>query len=163
MNKLIYVETTIPSFYTETRDEDEIRIRRKWTRQWWHLPHDAQDLATSFVVQDELNRIPDKKRRDAALQLIRPLEQFVYTTEIEEIVEVYLAHKLMPHEAMGDAAHLALASFNNCDILVTWNCRHLANANKTDHIRRVNALLGLQTPLLVTPLELLEKSDENET
>jgi len=46
---------------------------------------------------------------------------------------------------------------DNCDMLVTWNCRHLANANKTGHIRRVNALLGLRTPLLVTPLELLEK------
>jgi hypothetical protein len=163
MNKLIYVETTIPSFYTETRDDEEIRIRRKWTREWWHLPNAARDLATSFVVQDELSRIPDIERRDAALELILALEQFVYTTEIEEIVEVYLAHKLMPREGMGDAAHLALASFNNCDILVTWNCKHLANANKTDHIRRINALLGLETPLLVTPLELLEKDDENET
>jgi len=48
-------------------------------------------------------------------------------------------------------------------MLVTWNCKHLANANKVGHIRRVNALLGLRTPLLVTPLELLEKNDENET
>ncbi len=75
----------------------------------------------------------------------------------------YLARKLMPREGLGDAAHLALASFYICDILVTWNCRHLANANKTDHVRRVNALLGLQTPLLVTPLELLEKDDESKT
>jgi hypothetical protein len=49
---------------------------------------------------------------------------------------------------------LALASFYNCDMLVTWNCRHLANANKSGHIRRVNALLGLRTPMLVTPLQL---------
>ena len=48
-------------------------------------------------------------------------------------------------------------------MLVTWNCKHLANASKTGHIRRVNALLGLRTPLLVTPLELLEKDYESET
>jgi hypothetical protein len=41
------------------------------------------------------------------------------------------------------------------------NCRHLANANKFGHIRRVNTLLGLYVPSLVTPLELLE-DDENE-
>ena len=162
MSKLIYVETSIPSFYTETREDEDIRIRRKWTREWWHLPA-VRDLATSFVVQDELSRIPDPERREASLQLIRPLEQFIYTPEVEEIVEVYLAHKLMPREGLGDAAHLALASFYNCDILVTWNCKHLANANKTDHIRRVNGLVGLQTPLLVTPLELLEQDDESET
>ena len=62
----------------------------------------------------------------------------------------------MPSQAMGDAAHLALASFYKCDFLVTWNCQHLANANKFDHIRRINSLLGLFLPILVTPLELLE-------
>ena len=69
----------------------------------------------------------------------------------------------MPAEALGDAHHLALASFHHCDILVTWNCRHIANTNKLPHIRRVNGLLGLETPALATPLQLLEKDDENET
>jgi hypothetical protein len=45
---------------------------------------------------------------------------------------------------------------------VTWNCKHIANANKLPHIRRINALLGLETPVLATPLQLLEKDDENE-
>ena len=162
MSKLIYVETSVPSFYTETREGEEVRIRQRWTRQWWHLPA-ARRLVTSFVVQEELSQIPDAKRRSAALALIYPLEQLAYTSAVEEIVEVYLAHRLMPQEGLGDAAHLALASYHECDILITWNCKHLANANKTDHIRRVNALLGLRTPLLVTPLELLEQDDESET
>ena len=85
--------------------------------------------------------------------------------------EVYLSNwsvddlaTLMFRESQTDVAvfhHLALASFHNCDMLVTWNCKHLANANKFGHIHRVNALLGLRTPALVTPLQLLEKEDEN--
>jgi predicted nucleic acid-binding protein len=118
---------------------------------------------TSVVVFEELDRIPDAERRDKSLALVRPLEQLDYTVELAEIAEVYIRHKLMPAETTGDAAHLALASFYNCDMLVTWNCRHLANANKTGHIRRVNALLGLRTPMLVTPLELLEKEYEDES
>jgi hypothetical protein len=55
----------------------------------------------------------------------------------------------------GDAIHLALASFHKCDFLVTWNCLHLANANKFGHIRRINTMLGLFTPVLATPLQLL--------
>jgi hypothetical protein len=43
-----------------------------------------------------------------------------------------------------------------------WNCQNLANANKFGHIRRVNAMLGLYVPLLVTPLELLGGLDEIE-
>ena len=61
----------------------------------------------------------------------------------------------MPADPRGDALHLALASFYKCDFLLTWNCTHLANANKFGHIRRINVMLGLNVPLLVTPLELL--------
>lgn len=77
-------------------------------------------------------------------------------------MNVYLRHKLMPADLLGDADQLALASIHGCDILVTWNCRHLANANKLAHIRGVNALLGFQTPALVTPLELLERDADEE-
>ena len=53
-----------------------------------------------------------------------------------------------------DALHLALASFHKCDFLLTWNCAHIANANKFEHIRIINARLGLFVPALVTPIEL---------
>ena len=163
MSVLIYVETTIPSFYSETRTDISVEARRKWTRQWWANPKPEQLLVTSVVVFEELERIPDAARREKSLALVRPLEQLDYTVEIAEIAEVYVHHKLMPAEATGDADHLALASFYNCDMLVTWNCKHLANGNKMGHIRRVNALLGLRTPLLITPLQLLEKDYEDES
>jgi len=82
------------------------------------------------------------------------------TQEIVEIVQTYIQHHVMPQDPVGDALHLALASYHKCDFLLTWNCRHLANANKFGHIRRVNALMGLYVPALVTPLELLGDSDE---
>jgi len=62
----------------------------------------------------------------------------------------------MPNDPLGDALHLALASFHKCDYLLTWNCKHLANANKFQHIKRVNAMLDLYVPMLITPLELIE-------
>ena len=160
---LVYVETTIPSFLSEKRRGNDIVVRRQWTREWWDKAKPGQRLVTSAIVFEELEVIPDPVRRKESLALARPLEELRYTAEVAEIAAVYLRHKLMPAEALGDADHLALASFYNCDMLVTWNCRHLANANKTGHIRRVNALLGLRTPLLVTPLELLEEDYENET
>ncbi len=75
------------------------------------------------------------------------------THAVAEIVESYISHRLMPAEPTGDALHLARASFHKCDFLVSWNCLHLANANKFGHIPRVNHLLGLFVPELVTPLE----------
>ena len=161
MSTLIYVETSVPSFYFDTRRRAEMQARRQWTRRWWNTPKFDTDLVVGFPVLAELDHAPSPKR-EQALALIRPLEVLPPDPEIDEIVAVYLAHKVMPVEALGDAHHLALASYHHCDMLVTWNCKHIANANKLPHIRRVNALLGLETPTLATPLELLENDDESE-
>ena len=76
-------------------------------------------------------------------------------TAVAEIVETYIRHSVMPADVAGDALHLAMASYHHCEFLLTWNCKHLANANKLRHIQRVNALMGLYSPELVTPLEFL--------
>jgi hypothetical protein len=62
---------------------------------------------------------------------------------------------IMPQEPQGDAFHLAIASFYRVDILLTWNCTHLANPNKFDFITRINRELGLTTPELKTPHDYL--------
>ncbi len=151
----IYIETTIPSFYYEARPEPEMVARRNWTREWWAERGSREfDLVTSQAVIDELSRgrFPG---RENALKLVKGLELLPIRAEIEEIVAAYISHSLMPRDAVGDALHLALASFYGCDYLLTWNCKHLANANKYRHIRRINVMLDLVTPGLVTPLELL--------
>jgi hypothetical protein len=61
------------------------------------------------VAFDELEKIPDATRRAESVALLRELEELDYTAEVEEIAAVYLQHKLMPAEALGDADHLALA------------------------------------------------------
>ena len=68
----------------------------------------------------------------------------------------------MPADPYGDTLHLALALFHRC-AFVTWNCRHLANASKFGHIRRIDVLLGLFVGALVTPLELIGGIDEGES
>ena len=94
-----------------------------------------------------------------ALNLVGTLPVLAITEPILEIVEAYIAHKVMPADPAGDALHLALASFHGCDSLATWNCQHLANANKFGHIRRVNGIVGIGVPSLVTPLELLGEEE----
>ena len=161
MNKVIYVETSVPSFYHDTRPDFLMVARREWTRQWWNLPKPETELVTGFAVLAELKLAPPPKR-ERTLALLSRFKILPPDREIDDIVEFYLGHRLMPREALGDAYHLALASYHHCDMLVTWNCKHIANANKFRHIRRVNGLLGLETPALVTPLELLEGDDEKE-
>lgn len=157
----VYVETTIPSFYCEVRNARDVVVRRDWTRQWWHSAPERYELVTSPAVLEELTGgLPERSAQ--RLALVRELPVLSMDSAIAEIVETYVRHKLMPADPGGDALHLALASHHKCEFLVTWNCQHLANANKFGHIRRVNTLLGLFVPSLVTPLELLGGNDEEE-
>ena len=150
----VYIETTIPSFYFEVRTEPDMVARRIWTHQWWHGKRANFEVVTSDAVIDELERGTHPVKEEA-LALIEQLDLLPVEPAIAEIVEAYIEHKVMPSDPIGDALHLALASYHKCDFLLTWNCRHLANANKFGHIRRINTLLGLFVPTLVTPLELL--------
>ncbi|HEY9798995.1 MAG TPA: type II toxin-antitoxin system VapC family toxin [Leptolyngbyaceae cyanobacterium] len=161
MKPKVYIETSIPSFYYEVRTEPDMVARREWTQEWWHNVNNNYELVTSVAVLDELNRgnFPRKKE---AIELISGLSFVAIESVIAEIVEVYIQQHLMPSDPLGDALHLALASYHKCDFLLTWNCRHLANANKFGHIRRLNVMLGLYVPTLVTPLELIGAQDDEE-
>lgn len=159
MSKRVYIETTIPSFYFEPRPEPEMVARREWTRRWWGDTVARYEAVTSAAVVEELAR-GDFPAREDCLRLIERLPLVPVEPAVVEIVRTYIARQVMPRDPAGDALHLALASHHRCDFLVTWNCRHLANANKFDHIRRVNTMLGLFVPALVTPLELLGEDDE---
>lgn len=158
MRPRIYVETSIPSFYFEKRDEPEMAARRIWTREWWAEAVQRYDLVTSVAVLDELGR-GDFAARDDCLRLLDGLQLLAIDSPVTEIAEAYVAHHVMPKDPLGDALHLALASYHKCDFLVTWNCTHLANANKFGHIRRLNTILGIHVPSLVTPLELIGEAE----
>lgn len=152
----IYIETSIFSFYYDERPDPSIMVRREWTREWWKNCRSDYTFITSMAVLDELNR-GNKLHKGQALGLAMTLPAIALTDEIAEIVQIYVAHHVMPKDPMGDALHLALASFHKCDYLLTWNCQNIANANKFAHIRRINALLGLHVPELVTPLQLMRQ------
>jgi len=153
----IYIETTIASFYYDVRTEPERTVRRNWTRRWFDAARGGTDeLVSSLAVQAELEAGEFPGKADA-LALIGDLPLVDLNEAVAEAVEAYIAHALMPNDPTGDALHLAAASFHRCDFLVTWNCRHIANPNKFAHIQRVNGILGLGNPALVTPLQLLEE------
>lgn len=132
--KRVYIETSIPSAYLDDRPEPEMLARKKWTREWWDNHRFKYELVTGPTVLQELGRGERRRSRQrmdwmAALTVL-PIEPVVF-----DIIDVYIQRHVMPADPAGDAMHLALASHHKCDILLTWNCKHLANHNKFDHVR----------------------------
>ena len=158
MKSSVYIETTVPSFYYEVRTEPDMVARRVWTREWWDSYRKGYDLYTSDAVIDELERGNFPNKVDT-VSLVKDLPMLDIDQPVVDVVSAYISHQLMPADPTGDALHLAVASSHKIDFILTWNCRHLANANKFSHIRRVNGILGLFVPSLITPLELLGEAE----
>ena len=157
MKEKVYLDTTIPSYYFDQRES--LATFATVTRKWWTEMSDNYDLFISDAVLQELNSgsYPYKGKLIEFVSTI-PLLQLNY--DLEQIVEFYLANFIMPKSLIGDAVHLAYASYYDIQYLLTWNCNHLANANKRKHIRVINGRLGLSTPEIITPLELFKEEDE---
>lgn len=151
MKRSVYLDTTIFSYYVDERSNLGVHIER--TKEWWDKEKQFYDLYISNFVLEELK---DKSfpNQINALKLAKSIHLLDPVEEIDNIVEIYLKSKLMPLKDARDALHLAFTSVYKIDILLTWNCAHLANVNKKVYIKSINTKLGLFVPEIVTPLEL---------
>lgn len=156
MKPTVYIETTVPSYYHNSRSDAEMVVLSQWTRDWWDNYRQNYELVSSSAVVDEL-RDGNHPLKTEKLALLRSVKMLPYVDEVGRLVDTYIKLKVMPNDPRGDALHLAMASFYKCDILLSWNCKHIVNHQKGGHIKHVNGFLGVHVPYLVTPFELLGK------
>lgn len=154
-----YIETSIPSFYFTGRTDPFAIARQQWTRRWWSELRGEFDCYSSPAVTVELERGSLDELKTKRLALVSDLPILEISSGVREIARIYVDRLLMPNDADGDALHLALASYHRLDVLLTWNCEHLANPNKFGHIAKINGELDLPVPLLTTPLNYLSEAD----
>ncbi len=155
MKSTVYLDTTFPSYLFDKRES--IEMHTEVTKKWWDNESANFDIWASEETVNEVGdgHYPRKKEILEFLSLIPLLNP---DSQITNIAQIYIDNYLMPTDLKGDALHLAYASFYKIDFLLTWNCNHLANANKRQHIRVINARLNLPTPEIITPLELFSES-----
>lgn len=154
LKKSVYFDSTIPSYMFDKRKS--ILQFCEITRTWWKEERKNFDIYTSIETIAELAK-GNYPKKDEILDFARKLQQLEPSADISQIVNFYIQHKLMPADIEGDAVHLAYASFYKIDFLLTWNCNHLANANKKQHIRIINNRLNIFVPEIITPLKLFSE------
>jgi len=151
MQKSVYLDTTIPSYLFDERES--LAYPCNITKKWWEQESANFEIFISQETIVELDQ-GNYPRKSEILEFTHQITRLENLLEIKEIALFYVKNKLMPSDIIGDAIHLAYSSYYKIDYLLTWNCNHLANANKKQHIRLINAKLDLFTPEIITPLEL---------
>lgn len=159
MKPKVYLETTIPS-YLAARPSRDIAVagNQQITRDWWQSRRNVFDLFVSeFVIAEISMGHPEVAKR--RLEIVKGLPTLFVTDEVLLIAGELLAKRIIPQKAGDDAAHLAIASTYGCDYLLTWNCRHLANAELYKAMRGIIGRYGYDLPVLCTPQELMGEND----
>lgn len=159
MKPKVYLETTVVSYLTAWSSRDVVIAgHQQVTHDWWRdAPMRFELVASELVVNEASAGDPEAaKERLAILQSILLLE---VTGEAANLAKELVSSGAIPKKAGEDAAHIAIAVTNGIDYLVTWNCRHIANATMRSEIERVCRENGYDPIIICTPDELMEPED----
>ena len=155
MSKRVYLETTIASYLTARPSRDLIRAaHQQMTRQWWETRRTDFELFVSQSVVDEA-AAGDAEAAERRQRLLAPVPRLAINDEAVALAKELIRQHALPEEAVEDALHIALAAVHGMDFLLTWNCSHIANAERMAAIRSTIASAGYECPWICTPEEML--------
>jgi predicted nucleic acid-binding protein len=153
----VYLETTIPSLLTAWPSRDLIiAADQQVTKEWWCTRRRDFELFVSQVVLDEAAE-GDKTAAAERLAEIHELPILEVNGEVEHVARALLNSGLIPVKASNDALHLAVAAVHQMHFLLTWNCRHLANAAIGGQLAATCRQAGFEMLVICTPRELMLK------
>jgi predicted nucleic acid-binding protein len=163
MNKqTVYAETSIISYLTNRPSRDTMtRTRQQETQDWWENDRPDFDLFISTHVRREIER-GDHEASERRVHVIEGLTVLELNEEIQTLTDTIMASRVLPFKAADDATHIAVAAYYGIDFLLTWNCKHIANATIFRQIREVIEKAGYRCPLMVTPTTLHTKKEEDQ-
>ena len=151
----LYIETTVVSYLVANPSLDSIlAAHQQLTRQWWQDERQRYECVTSSEVLEEA-RMGDAERSRRRIEALAGLTILKVDEPARKLARAVLAERLLPPAAASDAIHAVVAAQSRVNILLTWNCRHLANPHLLAKLRTFMAAHGLVLPEVCTPIELM--------
>jgi predicted nucleic acid-binding protein len=156
MKPRVYIETSVISYLTSRPSRDLIvAANQQATQEWWGKRLGNVEVFISQMVVQEASS-GDDEAVSKRLQIISGFPLLEITPKAVELAETLIAEKAIPQEAAEDALHIALATVNGMDYLLTWNFKHIANAVLRSKVEAVCRLQGYEPPIICAPFELME-------
>ncbi len=156
MKLRVYVETTIISYLTALPSRDLVRAgQQQITREWWANRLDFEIYASQFVL-DEAGR-GDPSAAARRLAVLGDVTLLDATDDAAALGRALVVGGGLPRTARIDALHVAVATVHGMDFLLSWNCKHIANAVTRARIEQICREAGHEPPTICTPLEFAKE------
>jgi len=155
MSETVYIETSILGYLTARSTKDLILAANiEITRDWWESRRNIFILYTSEAVLDEVAQ-GDAEIAAQRLEILRDFPLLALNQAVQDLAAQFLARSSLPPKARVDAIHIAAATVHGMDYLLTWNCKHIANAQIQGKLAEISLDFGYVLPVLCTPNELM--------
>jgi hypothetical protein len=155
MSETVYIETSILGYLTARSTKDLILAANiEITRDWWESRRNAFILYTSEAVLDEAAQ-GDAEIATQRLEILRDFPLLAMNQAVQDLAAQFLSRSSLPPKAKVDAIHIAAATIHGMDYLLTWNCKHIANAQIQGKLAEISLDFGYVLPILCTPNELM--------
>lgn len=156
MSPRVYVETSVISYLAARPSRDLVMAaHQEVTHEWWHNRRAAFTLYYSEVVRDEAS-MGDSQAAAQRLSFLTELNLLEIPVQAFDLANALVDATALPVKARVDALHIAIAAYERMDFVLTWNFKHIANAQSASKVRHVCESFGLKCPVLCSPLELSE-------
>lgn len=153
----LYLDTSIWNFALETERPDclltweFLRLCKNRTSEY--------SIFISNLVEDEMNKANPKRRNELARLIDTFNPKLIHTNEKDtlNLANIYINEKLIPVKYRDDATHIAIASLDRCDFLVSWNFKHIVKVKVIKGVHLINLREGNPLIDLVSPRQFLGK------
>ncbi|MCF7995960.1 MAG: type II toxin-antitoxin system VapC family toxin [Chromatiaceae bacterium] len=153
-------QTSVISYLTARPSKTIVgAAHQQITLAWWGRRADDELVISQLVWRECAAGDPEAaQKRLAALEGMSIL---AVTEDIMRLGESLIEQRILPAKAIEDALHIAISTYHRVDILLTWNCRHIANPLIQEQVARHLESVGLFLPIICTPEELLGGYDDD--
>jgi len=155
MSETVYIETSILGYLTARSTKNLIlAANMEITKDWWEFRRKAFILYTSEAVLEEVAR-GDVEIAAKRIAIVRNFPLLALNKAVQVLATQFLTRSNLPPKAKVDAIHIAAATVHGMDYLLTWNCKHIANAQIQGKLAEISLDSGYVLPILCTPNELM--------
>lgn len=155
MKPKLYIETSTISYLVARPSRDLIiAANQQVTHEWWDTRRTEFDLYVSQIVIDEASE-GDQEAAQQRLDKLKDIPLLELKIEALQLAEKFIQQQALPEKASQDALHISVATIYGMDYLLTWNCKHIANAMIIKKISRIATQRGYELPTICTPHELM--------
>ena len=159
-NPIVYIESSVISYIASRPSRDiVIAARQAISHDWWENHRQKFDLRVSALVEEEVSR-GDTFASQRRVELIENIPSLAISYEATNLAELLVTQHAIPEGSEEDALHISIASSQGVDFFLTWNFKHINNAEMKSKIVKTVESCGFVCPQICSPEELGGTSDD---